>query len=236
MAIVLVVDDDANFRQLASLTLNAAGHTVLEAARCSAAVAVLRNHKPDLLVVDGLLPDGDGAAWVKNQRAGGMTIPVLYVSAFRRPDVEQQELLREAGIEASLVKPATAPELLTKVERVLHNHGIERVEEVWLGEAELQALEQMRAQYASDLPGVIAALQTSVRQLAASPASTALQGVARRRAHQLAGTAGSFGFGPVGDACAKLEQAIVALQAGGPFAPVEAALEDLVFADFPELA
>ncbi len=236
MATVLVLDDDANFRQLASLTLNAAGHTVLEAGRCSAAASVLRSHKPDLLIVDGLLPDGEGTAWVKAQRGGGMTAPVVFISAFRKNSKELQPLLKASGIDHSLAKPATAAELLATVERVLRQHGIERKEEVTLGSEELRALEQMRARYAADLPGVISALQTSVRQLAANSGDAALRGVARRRAHQLAGTAGSFGFAPVGDACAKIEQAIIALQAGSEIGPVEAALRELVLADFPELS
>jgi HPt (histidine-containing phosphotransfer) domain-containing protein len=104
-----------------------------------------------------------------------------------------------------------------------------------LGEGELRALELMRAQYSADLPNLVAGLQAAVKQLAASPRDLAVQGVARRRAHQIAGTAGSFGFAAIGDACAGLEQTIVALQAGGELGPVEAALRALVLADFPEL-
>lgn len=236
MANVLVVDDDPNFRRLVSVTLGAAGHTVLDAGRCGAAANALKSHKLDLLIVDGLLPDGDGVAWVKGQRASGMKVPVLFISAFRKTAREQQTLASNAGIDDVLAKPVTAPELLAKVERVLKKHGFESEELVLLGDEELRALEEMRAQYAAALPGVIAALQASVTELAANPGDAVLQGLARRRAHQLAGTAGSFGYAPLGDACAGLEQAILALRAGGPLQPVQAALRALVLADFPDLA
>lgn len=236
MAIVLVIDDDAHFRRLASVALAAKAHTVLEAGRCAQGSSLLARNKPDLIIMDGLLPDGDGAAWVKAQRAAGCTVPVIFISAFRKTPREQQALARESGIDEMMAKPITAAGLLAKVERVLKKHGADREEEVVLGADELRILEAMRGQYAADLPNLVSGLQTAVKQLGVNPHDSALLGVARRRAHQIAGTAGSFGFAAVGDACAGLEQTIIALQAGGELGPVEAALRALVLADFPELA
>ena len=236
MATVLIIDDDAHFRRLASVTLSAKGHTVVEGGRCSECETLLSRHRPDLLIMDGLLPDGDGAAWVKAQRVSGLSIPVLFVSAFRKTQREQQALTRDSGIDEMLGKPITAPELLAKVERVLKKHGGGSEQEPTLGSDDLRALELMQAQYAADLPNLVTGLQAAVKQLSASPRDAALQGVARRRAHQIAGTGGSFGFAAIGDACAGLEQTIVALQAGGQLGPVEAALRALVLADFPDLA
>lgn len=235
MATVLVIDDDAHFRRLASVTLSAKGHTVLEAGRCSDGAKALARSRPDLIIMDGLLPDGDGAAWVKAQKAAGMTVPVLFCSAFRKTPREQQALAKDAGIEAVLAKPATAADLLARVERVLKKHGAEIEEEVVLDADALRALEQMRVQYTADLPNLVAGLQRAVQQLTAAPRDAALQGVARRRAHQIAGTAGSFGLPAIGDACSRLEQALVALQAGGELGPVELALRALDLADFPAL-
>jgi DNA-binding response OmpR family regulator len=236
MASVLIIDDDSHFRRLASVTLSSRGHTVIEAGRCAEGGRAIAKQKPDLIIMDGLLPDGDGAAWVKSQRAAGLSVPVLFVSAFRKSPREQQALARESGIDSVLGKPISAAELLAKVESTLKKHGgSEDQVEVVLGEGELRALELMRAQYSADLPNLVAGLQAAVKQLAASPRDLAVQGVARRRAHQIAGTAGSFGFAAIGDACAGLEQTIVALQAGGELGPVEAALRALVLADFPEL-
>jgi CheY-like chemotaxis protein len=70
-------------------------------------------------------------------------------------------------------------------------------------------------------------LKTALEQLRSSPRDSGLQGVARRRAHQIAGTAGSFGFDQIGDSCATLEDALARLQAGFDFAPVAAALDSL---------
>lgn len=235
MATILVVDDDAHFRRLVSVTLTAKQHQVLEADRCSAGSQLLRGAKPDLIILDGLLPDGDGAAWIKQQRAGGLRAPVLFISAFRKSVKEQQALVTEWGVEATLAKPITAPELLGKVERMLQKHAGGADAPVVLSEQEQRALAEMSRQYAADLPGLVQGLQAAVRQLSAKPREAALQGVARRRAHQIAGSAGSFGFADTGDACALIEQAIINLQHGGDLEPVEKALRKLLLADFPEL-
>ena len=235
MPTILVVDDDAHFRRLVSVTLTAKGYDVLEAARCAAGTTMLQTNKVDLIILDGLLPDGDGTAWVKQQRAAGPIAPVLFISAFRKSAKEQQALAAEIAVEGMLAKPITGPELLAKVDRLLQKHGTGEAEEIALSADEKSALAQMSAQYAADLPTLVAGLQQAVGQLKLKPREGPLQGVARRRAHQIAGTAGSFGFAEIGDACALIEQAVVALQKGGEFEPVEKALNKLVLADFPEL-
>lgn len=236
MATLLVVDDDAHFRRLVSVTLSAKGHQVLEAARCSEGNKLLRGAQPELIILDGLLPDGDGAAWIKQHRAGGLRVPVLFVSAFRKSAKDQQALVTEWGVEATLAKPVSPPDLLAKVERMLQRSPGEAGEPAALSDDEQRALAEMSRQYAHDLPGLVQGLQEAVRQLEARPREGTLQGVARRRAHQIAGSAGSFGFADIGDACARIEQAIINLQQGGDLEPVQKALQRLVLADFPDLA
>jgi DNA-binding response OmpR family regulator len=61
-ATVLVVDDDADLRALLAFALTDAGYAVIEAASGSAAIAVYRARKPDLVVLDIGLGDIDGVA------------------------------------------------------------------------------------------------------------------------------------------------------------------------------
>ena len=85
----------------------------------------------------------------------------------------------------------------------------------------LDELEQMRLRYAQELPELVSGLSVAVTQLRGRPEQPALLCEARRRAHQIAGMAGSFGFGAVGDACAAIEAALLKLQRGAGNAWVE---------------
>jgi DNA-binding response OmpR family regulator len=173
---------------LVSTVIAGCGHKLIAVSSAKSAKPFLTEGGPDLVILDGLLPDADGATWLKGQRAQGMQLPVLFVSAFRKTARNQQRLKEECGVEDFLAKPTSAPALLAKVER---------------------------------------GLKTALEQLRSSPRDCGLQGVARRRAHQIAGTAGSFGFDQIGDSCATLEDALALLQAGFDFAPVAAALDSL---------
>ena len=59
-ALVLVVEDDEAARLTTSITLERAGYQVMEAADCASARARFTERKPDIVLLDVLLPDGDG--------------------------------------------------------------------------------------------------------------------------------------------------------------------------------
>jgi HPt (histidine-containing phosphotransfer) domain-containing protein len=151
---------------------------------------------------------------------------VLFVSAFRKSAKDQQRIKDECGAEDFLAKPTTATALLAKVERMLQKSAPAAELQAVLRPEDLLILQEMERDYALTLPGFVAGLKTALEQLRANPRDTGLQGVARRRAHQIAGTAGSFGFARIGDACAAVEDSVALLQAGsgGSFAPVAKAL------------
>src|SRR5438067_1546329 len=112
MATILVVDDDKFFRQLATTALTARAHSVIEAGRCRDADQALASRAIDLVVIDGLLPDGEGSEWVQRLRLRDPRIPVLFVTGFRRDD----ERLRRLEISGILHKPLTGAALAAKVE------------------------------------------------------------------------------------------------------------------------
>jgi HPt (histidine-containing phosphotransfer) domain-containing protein len=89
-------------------------------------------------------------------------------------------------------------------------------------------LAALAASFEHELPFMVQRVLIAIDQLRASPADVALRTMARRRAHQIAGVAGSFGFEPVGDACASIERAILAMGTSGDVWPeVDAALRVL---------
>lgn len=226
MATVLLIDDDPSFRELVATVLSGRGHRLVEVSRTEAAQTMLAKGGNDLVILDGLLPDADGATWLKTQRGLGMKLPVLFVSAFRKSARDQKRIKEECRADDFLAKPTTAAALLAKVERMLPQ-GASAQQPMGLRPEDLRLLEEMERDYALKLPSLVRELKSSLEQLRARPHDSGLQGVARRRAHKIAGTAGSFGFAEVGDACASVEEALVLLQAGGDFGPVAAALASL---------
>ncbi len=207
MATILLLDDDSRFRSLAATLLERRGHTVLHASRCAEAKKILATRPVDLLVVDALLPDCAGPDFIRARRAAQGREPILLVSAFWKKELAT--VAREAGAQAWLAKPVTPEELLRKVERMAGA----RSEPELTPEAESE-LAEMRSRFAGELSRLVSGVRVAVDQLRARPQAPGLFGVARRRAHQLAGIAGSFGFDAVGNRCAAIEEALLALQAG----------------------
>lgn len=89
-----------------------------------------------------------------------------------------------------------------------------------LGPAELAELEVMRQDYAARLPAMVRGIREALERLRQTPQDPGAQSVARNRAHDLAGTAGSFGFDALGEICGSIEAAIASLQSGVEFSVV----------------
>lgn len=102
---VLVVEDEADLRFLQRVTLESAGHTVLEAADGAAAIAAARTNELDLVLLDMMLPEIDGfgvlAALASDPRTE--SLPVVIVSA--RVDADDQLRGLRAGAIAYVTKP-----------------------------------------------------------------------------------------------------------------------------------
>ena len=213
MATILILDDDVRFRAMAQSLLEPRGHTVLHASRCSDARKMLGSRAVDLLIVDALLPDGTGPDFIRERRAAKGQERVLLVSAFWKKELAT--VAREAGAQAAMVKPVVPQELVRKVEQLTRaSTGSPAAAEPLLTAEAINELSAMRLRFADELPGLVNGVRLAVDQLRARPQAPGLYGVARRRAHQLAGIAGSFGFDAVGECCATIEEALVALQAG----------------------
>lgn len=123
MRSILIVDDDAVFRSVAALALKGEGHQVREARNGREAEIAIAGGMPDLVLVDGLLPDTDGVTWIQEQRRSGMTSLVVFVSAFRRTRAEQREVPAECRISAYLSKPVLPRTLVAEVEAVLRGEA-----------------------------------------------------------------------------------------------------------------
>lgn len=113
---VLIVDDEPRLRALLRTALSAAGYRVVEAETVRRAVIEAANHKPDLVVLDLGLPDGDGHDVVKAIRTWS-PMPILVLSA--RIDDAQKIRALDAGADDYVTKPFSTPELLARLRVML---------------------------------------------------------------------------------------------------------------------
>lgn len=113
---ILVIEDDAGIREVLRVLLHAEQYRVIEAETAERAEIEARTHKPDLLLVDLGLPDGDGLKVIQSVRAWS-PVPIIVLSA-RTLEVQKIAAL-DAGADDYVTKPFSAPELVARVRAAL---------------------------------------------------------------------------------------------------------------------
>jgi signal transduction histidine kinase/CheY-like chemotaxis protein len=104
---ILVVEDDPDIRSLVIETLRAAGHEVLGARDGAEGLEVARRERPDLLIVDKLMPRMDGTAFVSEYRATDGSAPIVALCAAR----DAPQWASSIGAAAYVGKPFDLDEL-----------------------------------------------------------------------------------------------------------------------------
>lgn len=130
---VLIVEDEPGIRDILRTLLQTANYRVVEADTATRAQIEARSHKPDLMIVDLGLPDGDGEILIRNVREWS-PMPILVLSA--RTMEEQKIAALDAGADDYVTKPFSAPELLARARAVLRRNarGIEQTSVLRLGD------------------------------------------------------------------------------------------------------
>lgn len=118
---ILIVEDDENLRLALADNLEDEGHEVACAESVAEAEAQIAARDPDLMVLDIMLPDGDGYGICERYRAGGGQAMVLMLTARSLED----DLVRgfDAGADDYLKKPYRLRELLSRVSALLRRRG-----------------------------------------------------------------------------------------------------------------
>jgi signal transduction histidine kinase/CheY-like chemotaxis protein len=113
---ILVVDDDTPIRSLLRQELGEAGYEVQEASNGKAALDMVRMSKPDLIILDVMMPEINGfdvAAVLKNDPAT-MDIPIIILSI-----VQDKERGLKIGVDRYLTKPINTEQLFHEVDELL---------------------------------------------------------------------------------------------------------------------
>jgi two-component system OmpR family response regulator len=116
MAEILVVDDDGHIRQVLRYALERAGHVVREAKDGAEALREVMSQRPDLLVLDIMLPEDDGLTVCKRIRAES-SLPIIFLSS--RDDELDRVIGLESGADDYVTKPFSPRELVARVSAVL---------------------------------------------------------------------------------------------------------------------
>jgi two-component system OmpR family response regulator len=127
---LLLVDDEENLRSMLEAALRHNGFDVTTAATGRGALDSVVELRPDLVVLDVMLPDLDGFEVCRRLRADGVRTPVLFLTA--RDATEDKVRGLTLGGDDYLVKPFSLDELVARTHAVLRRAGLARgVESVW---------------------------------------------------------------------------------------------------------
>jgi two-component system, OmpR family, response regulator len=114
---LLVVDDEATILELLSGSLRLAGFEVVTAASGAGAVRAAASSRPDLVLLDVMMPDGDGFEALRRIRSGGCEVPVIFLTA--RDEVPDRVKGFAMGADDYVTKPFSLEELLGRIRAVL---------------------------------------------------------------------------------------------------------------------
>ena len=114
---VLVVDDEPNILELLSAALRLSGFVVIAADTGAAAVAAAREHRPDIVVLDVMLPDIDGFEVARQLRGQHERLPVLFLTA--KDAVEDRIAGLTVGGDDYVTKPFSLEEVVLRLRAIL---------------------------------------------------------------------------------------------------------------------
>lgn len=122
MAQILVVDDDPKLLNMLRRTLLYEGFHVFTATNGNEALGEVQAHRPDVVVLDWLMPGMDGITVTKNLRAANDKTLVLMLTA--RDAVENRVEGLESGADDYLVKPFAPAELVARIHALLRRPAV----------------------------------------------------------------------------------------------------------------
>lgn len=117
MASVLVIEDHSKLLAALKQGLEDAGFRVLTASDSRVDLNIVNEQSIDIIVLDRMLPGGDGANWLQRFRAAGGQQPVLMLTA--RDHIQDRIAGLDAGADDYLVKPFDFGELLARLRALL---------------------------------------------------------------------------------------------------------------------
>lgn len=121
---ILIVDDDLDTLRLVGMMLERQGYTILAATNGQQALNLARSDKPDLVILDLMMPDIDGVQIARQLRSNPATQNILIIMFTAKSQTEDKVEGFDAGADDYLTKPTQPRELVAHVRAVLkRSHG-----------------------------------------------------------------------------------------------------------------
>ncbi len=126
---VLIVDDEAPIREMIAVALEMAGYECIEAENAQQAHAAVLDNKPDMVLLDWMMPGTNGIDFARRLRRDETTanVPIIMLTAKAEEDNKVQGL--EAGVDDYITKPFSPRELVARLKTVLRRTTPKGVEE-----------------------------------------------------------------------------------------------------------
>ena len=127
---ILVVEDEAEVRELLAANLELAGYRVSVAGDVSRAETMMREVRPDLVLLDWVLPGVPGLSFARRLRANARTRDVPIVLLSTRGEEEDKVGALEGGADDYVTKPFSMRELLARIKAVLRRRAPQLADDV----------------------------------------------------------------------------------------------------------
>ncbi len=131
MALIYIVEDDQNIREIESFALKNSGYQVMDFANAKEFYHAVKEKKPDLVLLDIMLPDEDGMEILQKLRKNPETkrLPVIMVTA-KTTEIDRVKGL-DSGADDYINKPFGVMELISRVKALLRRSMGEMQEKIW---------------------------------------------------------------------------------------------------------
>ena len=116
---ILIVDDEKVWVKMLAMSLEHEGYQIEVAFDAIQATAQAFQLKPDLILLDIMMPAGGGLAALKNIRANVKTFSILVIVLSAKGDKKTKEAIEELGVSGFLSKSVDIDELLEKIKEIL---------------------------------------------------------------------------------------------------------------------
>jgi CheY-like chemotaxis protein len=117
---ILVADDDPDILSIVSMSLETQGYTVHKATNGREAVDLAREHHPDLILMDMMMPVVSGYEAVGELKADAGTRDIIIVGLSAKAMATDMERATDAGIDGYITKPFRIAQVLSVVESYLN--------------------------------------------------------------------------------------------------------------------
>ena len=116
---ILIVEDETPIREMIAFHLSRAGYETVEAEDCRQAREVLADERPDLALIDGMLPDMSGLELTRTLKRDGEHEDLAIIMLTARADEHDKVSGLEGGADDYVTKPFSPKELIARIQAVL---------------------------------------------------------------------------------------------------------------------